>query len=164
MGHISGYVLDYCQYHPTSIIPDPVNCALYVNCSTGRTRFGDHKLECSYPQLFDISSGICKDFDEVDCSGRKIPLEPCDYEQNICLQGDNSCQPCPERFPSCVGLPDGANPDPRSLWSDSYIRCFHNRTVAVETCPSGYFNSRTRQCTVYVNPGQLVFLLKLSVF
>ncbi|XP_062578131.1 uncharacterized protein LOC134240032, partial [Saccostrea cucullata] len=149
---MQSYVLDYCQHHPTDIMPDPINCAMYVNCSTGRTRFGDYKLECSYPQLFDVSSGKCKNFDTVNCQGRRIPVEPCDYEQNICLVGDNSCKPCPERFPSCSGLIDGFNPDPRSLWTGHYIRCFHNRTVAVETCPNGYFNVRTRQCSEFVNP------------
>lgn len=149
----SDYVSEYCRYHPTSIVADPSNCAMYVNCSSETTRFGDHTLECLYPKLYDIPSASCKNFDEVQCNGRKIPLEPCDYQQNICLEGDTFCKPCPERFPSCIGLPNGINPNPNSPWSSEYIRCFHNRTVAVEKCSSGYFNSRTRQCEIVVHPG-----------
>nr|XP_022322146.1 uncharacterized protein LOC111123822 isoform X3 [Crassostrea virginica] len=146
------YVSKYCRYHPTSIVADPSNCAMYVNCSSETTRFGDHTLECLYPKLYDIPSASCKNFDEVQCNGRKLPLEPCDYQQNICLEGDTFCKPCPERFPSCIGLPNGINPNPNSPWSSEYIRCFHNRTVAVEKCSSGYFNSRTRQCEIVVHP------------
>lgn len=151
---ILDYVLDYCHYNPTDIVADPLNCALYVNCSIGTTRFGEHILECPYPKLYDIPSRTCKNFDEVECNGRKIPMEPCEYQQNVCPKGDVSCKPCPERLPSCAGLPNGVHADPRAPWSISYIRCFNNRTLVVEQCTSGYFNIRTRQCEVYVNSGQ----------
>lgn len=151
---ILDYVLDYCHYNPTDIVADPLNCALYVNCSIGTTRFGEHRLECLYPKLYDIPSRTCKNFDEVECNGRKIPMEPCEYQQNVCPKGDVSCKPCPERLPSCAGLPNGVHADPRAPWSNSYIRCFNNRTLVVEQCTSGYFNIRTRQCEVYVNSGQ----------
>jgi hypothetical protein len=36
-----------------------------------------------------------------------------EYEQNLC--SGTSCQPCPSRLPSCVGIPDGDRPFPAHL-------------------------------------------------
>lgn len=76
-----------------------------------------------------------------------------EYKQNLCLLSDPNCQPCPTRFPSCLGLSDGKFPHPSHLWGRDYIMCFHNRTIEVVSCDNGYFNPRTRRCSSYVDPG-----------
>ena len=80
-----------------------------------------------------------------------------EYEQNLCTKGDRTCAPCPERLPSCRGLPDGPQPDSTHLWVDQYVTCFANRTMAVKTCNHGYFHPRQHQCRSQVDPGRQEF-------
>ena len=54
---------------------------------------------------------------------------------------------CPERLPSCRGLPDGDQPVRNDLWSDRYVTCLINRTMAVNKCPKGaIFDPTLLQC------------------
>lgn len=76
-----------------------------------------------------------------------------EYEQNLCKPGDTKCIPCSSRLPSCVGLPDGVNYFPGKLWTDSFIRCYRNRTVSVEKCSEGYFHPRKHLCVKTVDRG-----------
>lgn len=76
-----------------------------------------------------------------------------EYEQNLCKPNDVNCIPCNSRLPSCVGLPDGVNYYPGKLWTDSYVKCFRNRTISVEKCPSGYFHPRKHLCVKTVDRG-----------
>lgn len=68
------------------------------------------------------------------------------YLKNQCSIGDSSCLPCPSRLPSCLTLPDGANAYPGRKQSPNYIVCDRNRTLAVKTCPTGYFDKASRTC------------------
>lgn len=67
-----------------------------------------------------------------------------EYNQNLCQTGDTSCAPCPDRLPSCVGLPDGDEPDMLHQWTDVYVRCYRNRTMDVQHCPTGSVFSPAR--------------------
>ena len=70
-----------------------------------------------------------------------------EYEENKCSQGDQACKPCPERLPSCRGIPDGDRPFLMALWTSKYVTCLRNRTMAVRNCPPGsVFNPVTLQC------------------
>lgn len=77
---ILDYVLDYCYYQLIDIVVDLLNCVLYVNCFIGIIRFGEYKLECFYFKFYDIFLRICKNFDEVECNGRKILMIFCEYQ------------------------------------------------------------------------------------
>lgn len=70
-----------------------------------------------------------------------------EYLQTQCLQNAVNCTPCPERLPSCIGLPDGNNPFPTRPNSQYYVKCFQNRTVAVEVCQVSLFEPSTRECS-----------------
>ena len=70
-----------------------------------------------------------------------------EYLQTQCLQNAVNCTPCPERLPSCIGLPDGNNPFPTRPSSQYYVKCFQNRTVAVEVCQVSLFDPVTRECS-----------------
>lgn len=84
-----------------------------------------------------------------------------EYKQNLCLSSDPNCQPCPTRFPSCLGLSDGKFAHPSHLWGQDYIMCFHNRTIEVVSCDNGYFNPRTRRCSSYIDPGLILHALTI---
>ena len=83
-----------------------------------------------------------------------------EYEQNLC--SGTSCQPCPSRLPSCVGIPDGDRPFPAHLWTDQYITCLSNRTIAVRHCPSGsVFDPARLQCVNRIEQGLLNLMICL---
>lgn len=83
-----------------------------------------------------------------------------EYEQNLC--SGTSCQPCPSRLPSCVGIPDGDRPFPAHLWTDQYITCLSNRTIAVRHCPSGsVFDPARLQCVNRIEQGLLNLMIHL---
>ena len=82
-----------------------------------------------------------------------------EYQQNLCTPGDISCTQCPDRLPSCVGLPDGKRPVPVQLWMTEYIVCYKNRTVNVTQCARDeYFNPRLNTCMKKVQPGRVMFI------
>jgi hypothetical protein len=81
-----------------------------------------------------------------------------EYQQNLCQAANKSCDPCPERLPSCIGKSDGLNPFPTKMWQADYIKCYKNRTMEVTKCPTGkYFNPRLNQCMKIVQPGQCIY-------
>ena len=75
------------------------------------------------------------------------------YLQNQCNPTDLTCVRCPERLPSCEGLPDGENPVPGHQWSHDYVRCYKNRTLSVGSCRNGYFNPQTGKCVNSIKKG-----------
>lgn len=78
-----------------------------------------------------------------------------EYEQNLCTSVNVSCEVCPERLPSCQGLPDGPQAFPTKLWQGDFIQCYLNRTVNITKCPDGkYFNPRLLSCEEDVSPGE----------
>ena len=77
------------------------------------------------------------------------------YNQNLCAPGDQSCAPCPDRLPSCVGLPDGDEPDTHHQWTDVYVRCYRNRTMDVQHCPTGaVFSPAKLACISKIGSGK----------
>ena len=68
---------EYCTAHPTDVIPTVDNCAQYYKCSDRITSLGNHREECSYPDLFSSESLSCESFMDVDCSTRAEPKAPC---------------------------------------------------------------------------------------
>lgn len=77
-----------------------------------------------------------------------------EYYQTRCRRGDPTCTPCEERLPSCIGLPDGANAFPNRPNSEYYVKCFQNRTVAVEVCQVSLFDEATRACSNNIDPSK----------
>lgn len=70
-----------------------------------------------------------------------------EYDQNRCNLTDTSCRPCPERLPSCRGLPDGDQPANGFLWTDRFVTCVQNRTLAVSRCnPGAIFDPTQLNC------------------
>lgn len=68
-----------------------------------------------------------------------------EYVQNMCF-GD-SCEPCEENFPSCVGKENGTIEYSKDEdGSTKYIACFKERTVGQMTCKSGTFDRKTKKC------------------
>ena len=63
--------------------------------------------------------------------------------------GSHTCTPCPERLPSCVGLPDGRHSYPGRMWQSYFIVCYKHRTT-VERCVKGIFNPVTLQCDIAI--------------
>lgn len=84
-------VPDYCAVHPADILPAPDNCAHYYNCSAINAALPPrmisrklmsgvldaHEMECTYPDLFDVSSRSCRNFTTVTCKSRPEPQAPC---------------------------------------------------------------------------------------
>ena len=81
-------VPDYCQAHPTDVLPDPNNCAHYFNCSDRSSSMvtraanqnsvpGNYRKECKYPQLFGMTKKRCRNFENVTCGNRTEPQAPC---------------------------------------------------------------------------------------
>ena len=67
--------------------------------------------------------------------------------QNLCQASDPTCQRCPDRLPSCVGVPDGDQPFPSRLWTIDYITCYKNRTIIpTKQCTKGYFHPVQKMC------------------
>lgn len=81
------------------------------------------------------------------------------YVQNRCSAPGSgpapNCEPCVERLPSCVGLPDGNNTFPGRANSPYYITCYLNRTILVRTCVEGIYNADTRVCMATLDPSKL---------
>ena len=93
---------------------------------------------------------------EISCHGSFIKvIISGQYYQTRCRKGDPQCTPCEERLPSCIGMPDGANGFPSRRNSEYYVKCFMNRTVAVEVCQVSLFDEATRACSNKINPGKI---------
>ena len=70
-----------------------------------------------------------------------------------------SCVPCDERWPSCVGRENGNNTIPGRDMTDSYVICLEGRTVSLEQCPVGFFDSVQRKCRTKIGAGIYAFYL-----
>ncbi|KAL4235091.1 chitin binding [Mactra antiquata] len=133
--------------------PDENNCAKFSECITlpdGNTTLVPQ--ECPYPQLFDVQTGKCEDYKDVECLvGQEIPKSPCDYVAEQCTS--SHCVPCNIRFPSCVGLPDGMNPWAGREWSPYYVVCEEERVIVQDQCESEkepqVFHPKDRNCVEY---------------
>lgn len=143
----------YCKANPTKILAHQTNCAQYYDCR--QAVGGSFLRECRYPQLFLEANQTCRNFSDVDCGARMEPQAPCEYLQTQCLQNAVNCTPCPERLPSCIGLPDGNNAFPSRPSSQYYVKCFKNRTVAVEVCQVSLFDPGTRECSNVIDASVL---------
>ncbi|KAL3884668.1 hypothetical protein ACJMK2_024786 [Sinanodonta woodiana] len=142
-----GTIPDYCKAHPTAVFESDTNCAKYYNCSDVKSRIGGNSVECKYPDLFSTKTNQCENFTLVKCENRTEPQAPCQYDQNLCHSTNSSCLPCPERLPSCIGLPDGANRFVGREWKSEYVTCYMNRTMEISQCSKGeYFHPKERKC------------------
>ncbi|VDI58558.1 Hypothetical predicted protein [Mytilus galloprovincialis] len=147
---------DYCKVHPTAMIPDPTNCAKFYNCSQNMATKTAVTSECKYPDLFSDVSQKCERFQNVSCKSRMEPQAPCEYDQNLCKPGDMNCELCPKRLPSCRGLPDGDEAVQSALWTDLYVTCLINRTMAVRHCPVGQvFDPSQLHCVSKIPKGNI---------
>ena len=64
------------------LIPDPLHCARYYNCSDNTVQQGlgiGHLQECKYPRLFGYGATSCQLFTEIQCETRYEPKAPCKY-------------------------------------------------------------------------------------
>lgn len=85
-----------------------------------------------------------------------------DYVQNKCNSTDPTCEPCPKRLPSCVGLPDGKQIFPGKQLAPDYIECQQNRTMEVKKCHLQYFNPQMKDCKNYSR--RKYHCIKMSTF
>ncbi|KAL5005503.1 hypothetical protein ScPMuIL_018959 [Solemya velum] len=145
---------EFCRANADTILPHPLNCAQYYDCR--QAVGGSYLRECRYPQLFDIDSLTCRNFSDVICGRRYEPFTPCDYLQNQCPPGSQDCVACDQRLPSCVNLADGHNPFPGRPNTEFYIRCYKNRTVAVEVCQVSLYDPAKKACSDKIHPPVLV--------
>ncbi|KAK3102049.1 hypothetical protein FSP39_008390 [Pinctada imbricata] len=131
-----------CQENPTAIIPHPQHCAKYINCSRIKE---EHQGvgECPYPMLWEETSKKCAKHELTKCGERFEPIDPCDYNANIC-DGNSHCIPCEIRFPSCRGLSDGLQPWRGRERTPYFVVCSNQRL------------SRQGKCT-YEKKGEVVF-------
>jgi len=78
-----------------------------------------------------------------------------EYDKNLCNPGDMKCESCPKRLPSCRSLPDGDEAVQSALWTDLYVTCLLNRTMAVRHCPNGQvFDPNQLHCVSKIPKGQ----------
>ena len=86
----------------------------------------------------------CVFLEEILCPVSFSFLVAGEYVENQCF--NRTCDPCEDNYPSCVGKPDGSNNFPGRVGSEYYIVCYRDRTVAIVTCTTGYYNHKTRSC------------------
>ena len=65
-----------------------------------------------------------------------------------------NCPPCPERLPSCIGMPDGVNVFTGREWKPDYVVCFKNRTMEIKKCKTGFYHPVKQTCTEIVDHGK----------
>ncbi|CAG2188205.1 unnamed protein product [Mytilus edulis] len=111
----------------------------YVQCDRNRTI---HVLHCKQG-YFSPGEKACV-----------TAIKSGSYEKNLCLDPYEKCTPCPERLPSCVGLPDGDNVFAGKIWSQHYVVCYKNRTKTIKQCSSGFFDPQNRKCSSQVGTGK----------
>ena len=91
-----------------------------------------------------------------------IMFVPGEYEANLCPLMDPTCEVCPSRLPSCVGLADGSEPAAGHRWTDMYVRCYKNRTMDVKHCPTGaVFSPDKLACVTRITSGVVQCVLYL---
>uniref|UniRef100_A0A0B7A681 Chitin-binding type-2 domain-containing protein n=1 Tax=Arion vulgaris TaxID=1028688 RepID=A0A0B7A681_9EUPU len=121
------------------LIANPTVCSRFFNCSSNsggsgmQNPFQHHEVECTYPDMFDITQKKCVSYWATDCGSQRIVYKnPCDYLNNKCWF--IMCEPCESRLPSCVELSDGNHKHPLKLWSPKYIVCYDERLTEVRSC------------------------------
>ena len=75
-------VSEYCNTHPQAVLPNKNDAAQYFDCSQPSSTLGPYKHECNYPDLFDASALLCKDFTTVPTDARPEPQAPCKTNWN----------------------------------------------------------------------------------
>ncbi|XP_067685198.1 uncharacterized protein [Haliotis asinina] len=136
----------FCRMTGRGRYPSTQSCALFYDCNVGTEGVA---RECSYPDLFNPSSGLCEDFRsaEIHCNGRPVPRSPCEYQALNITCTDPHCLPCSELRPSCVGKPDGNHALPSRTNYPWYLKCERGRTLGVLKCPDGmFFSSFCARC------------------
>lgn len=73
---ISGVMQGICEVSRGLIVPNPLHCGQYYNCTRGA---GPYLFECPYPELFDVSLKLCRLFQAVHCGARHEFAAPCEY-------------------------------------------------------------------------------------
>ncbi|XP_050080110.1 multiple epidermal growth factor-like domains protein 6 [Anopheles maculipalpis] len=162
-----------CQGRPDGVLPHPIDCTRYLQCTNGVTTV----LECFRGEVFDQSLGRCTvgNTDTCQsagdlCRGVANDLRPHPNECHLfvfCSLGEASVLVCPPneifrpdiRFcvpgdrdtceyssveTACIGRPPGVVPHPTSC--ELYLSC-NNGVSTVMTCPAGtIFNPQTGSC------------------
>lgn len=129
-------VEERCKNDPSLIIPHPVHCHQYYNCSIKYKKvpmfFEQHLSECNYPFQFSTEANSCRNYTEVQCKGRKEEPEGCGYLKNMCPI--SSCEPCYIDYPSCKSYVDGLHEHSykKRPW---FMICNKERVVATGLCP-----------------------------
>ncbi|KAJ8316009.1 hypothetical protein KUTeg_006023 [Tegillarca granosa] len=138
-------ILEFCLSNPSAVVPNPDNCAQYFNCSNKNTKYGHYIEECKYPDLYSVTLRSCQKFHTL--INILLFFHTGEYKQNLCQKGDQNCEPCPSRLPSCMGQQDGSRPYPNHHWTNLYMTCIQNRTMSVNRCPDkAIFNPNRLQC------------------
>ena len=68
-------MLQFCTSFLTGRVQNPSNCAQYYDCTKNLTAV----QECRYPDLYHVPSQECRHYSEVECKGRHVFLDPCQY-------------------------------------------------------------------------------------
>ncbi|XP_069141994.1 uncharacterized protein [Argopecten irradians] len=125
-------------------------CQLFYDCAIqatsddtkGQPSDGAIVRECEYPLLFSDVTKKCEIFLEVNCGGRREPVDSCDYLKSRDCQSSEACPPCPMRFPSCKGLSNGPHSDVITSNPSNFIVCYNDRLVAQGNCENDRFGEK----------------------
>ncbi|CAG5127317.1 unnamed protein product, partial [Candidula unifasciata] len=155
-----------CKQRPNQLLPHPIHCARYIRClpsnnigSSGNISFTIG--ECPYPLLF--SDGLCRNYTSAKCGHRREPITPCEYEElrkcprngSQCLEDSSNtcpdkheytCTPCEQRYPTCIGSPNGFVPYPNRLFTSDFVSCDQQRTLSILKCAQSIFDPDARRC------------------
>ncbi|XP_059169508.1 uncharacterized protein LOC131951187 [Physella acuta] len=138
-------LLEFCTNYHTGRVQNPSNCAQYYDCATSLTEV----TECTYPDLYDVTSHLCLPYSQVTCAGRPIFLDPCDSFTFCPVQ---PCPYCNSAYPSCVGR-NGAVGGFR-FEPSMYYQCVNERLV-LKYCQTT-FNWTARACNELISPVSFV--------
>ncbi|CAL1546271.1 unnamed protein product [Lymnaea stagnalis] len=138
-------LLEFCTNYHTGRVQNPSNCAQYYDCAMSLTQV----TECTYPDLYDVTSHLCLPYNQVTCAGRPIFLDPCD---SFTFCRVLPCPYCNSAYPSCVGR-NGAVGGFR-FEPSMYYQCINDRLI-VKYCQTS-FNWTTKICNEHVIPGSQV--------
>ncbi|XP_055868910.1 uncharacterized protein LOC106072196 isoform X2 [Biomphalaria glabrata] len=136
-------LLEFCTNYHTGRVQNPANCAQYYDCAMSLTEV----TECTYPDLYDVTSHLCLPYNQVTCAGRPVFLDPCDSFTFCPVQ---PCPYCNSAYPSCVGR-NGAVGGFR-FEPSMYYQCVNDRLV-LKYCQTT-FNWTAKTCNELINPGQ----------
>ncbi|XP_048739534.1 uncharacterized protein LOC125653906 [Ostrea edulis] len=80
------YVQKLCRRNSSLILPHPLECQLYYDCSTKYNtlppNLNQHMRECPFPDLFSVQTLRCEDYRHVTCAGRAEHKTACEYRLN----------------------------------------------------------------------------------